>query len=209
MTDSGRSGFTLIELLVVIAILSLLVVAFLPDLKNAREGANETSTGALLLELQTGIKAFVTEHGYYPPDDLQDPAGEISLKADNGINTSSESLVIFLAASRTGVDFDSFGDRLGNTDGDDLGGSVPNWNHDKRLEIVDAWRTPLAYFSKTGAGFAATLRIRLPEDQGGDDVEAKCWAPGGRPLGSGCFQLVSAGADRTFHTDDDITLPSR
>ena len=200
-----QRGFTLIELLVVIAILSLLIVAFLPDMKSGQVAAQVTKTRGVLMTLRTAVDGFEKKNGMYPADEIPP---KLALKPDNGINTSSEALVLQLAVNRTGFDLDSMRGDLGNTDKDDLGGAVSGVNLQGRMEVVDAWGTPILWFSKSGMN--RPQRVQRSEDQGGDVIEAKAWmGENGAPLGSGKFQLVSAGPDSTFNTDDDITWPER
>jgi prepilin-type N-terminal cleavage/methylation domain-containing protein len=208
---SRPNGFTLIELLVVIAILSLLVVAFAPDILGSKKQGDIAATQALLIQISTGVKAFETEYRIYPPDNLedpnQDPATRWQLKKDQGTNTASESLVVFLTRQRA-LDLAEMQQSLSNTDGDDNGMVIPGLGRSARVELVDNWGTPIAYFSSTGSGFAQPQKIQLAVDQGGATVEARAWKNGEEPLARK-FVLRSAGPDREFNTDDDITFPQR
>jgi prepilin-type N-terminal cleavage/methylation domain-containing protein len=213
MTRRAQDGFTLLELLVVISILALLVVAFVPDLISARANADVVDTGARIQVLVTGIEAFEDRHGFFPPDDLKHPVPEearkMALKADNGINTGIESLVVFLSQGRGGIDLSGRRGWLTNTDGDDNGARVPLLDTGLRYEVADAWTVPLAYFSATSQGFDRGQRVLLGADQGGE-VPVRAWktAEGGY-LGGRKYQIVSAGPDRTFITGDDVTWPER
>jgi prepilin-type N-terminal cleavage/methylation domain-containing protein len=208
-TMNRRAGFTLIELLVVISILALLVVAFVPDLVGVKDSANVKDTEGRRLLLDTGIKAFTNKHGWLPPDDLVDPDGKIKVKNDNGINTGIESLVLFLSMSSGGIDLSEHTGWLANTDKDDNGAPVPRLNTNERREIVDAWDTPFAFFSSTTAGsFDRPQKIRVPGD-GGMDAPAVAWKGPDGHLGARKYQLVSAGKDQIFNTEDDVVWPDR
>jgi hypothetical protein len=130
------------------------------------------------------------------------------LRPDNGINTGIESLVVFLCNQHGGVNLGDHPGWLSNTDKDDNGAVVPQLDTTERKEFVDAWNTPFVYFSSTSSGsFEHPQKIRLPEDLG--DVTATAWKGPAGYLGHGRFQLLSAGKDRIFNTEDDISFPER
>jgi prepilin-type N-terminal cleavage/methylation domain-containing protein len=212
MMRPQRAGFTLIELLIVISILGLLAAAFLPDLIGTRDRASEAQVSAMMVRLQTGCNTFKNANGYYPPDDLIDPQKKLSFKTDNGQNTGIESLVAFLSQSRKdGEDLSDAGGSLTNTDQDDHGAMLPMLNRKERLEISDAWGTPLAYFSHT----TQTLGFGKPQSitgVGGQQLREPARArknQDGAPLGAGKIQLLAAGKDGEFGTADDLSWPER
>lgn len=208
-TGRGRAnGFTLIELLIVISILGVLAAVLLPNILGTQELANEKSTEGTMITLQTGCTTFSNEHGYFPPDDLRHPEGATKQpwKVDNGINTGVESLVCFLSLQkRGGTDLTGLSqDLLTNTDKDDHGVEQPLLHQRGRLEVADAWRTPLAYFTK--AGMAKEQQV-MPDEQDVQRVKAKK-RDDGSFYGAGKWQLLSAGKDGTFGTADDLVWPS-
>jgi hypothetical protein len=95
-------------------------------------------------------------------------------------------------------------DRLTNTDGDDHGADLPLLHRHDRVEYTDAWNTPLAYFGKFGLD-RPQLMVTAPESAP-VQVKAKRRTDG-TAIGSGKFQLLSAGPDLTFGTDDDLCWP--
>jgi prepilin-type N-terminal cleavage/methylation domain-containing protein len=203
-----QRGFTLIELLIVIAILSLLVVTFVPDLLGFGKQGDITDTKARMLVLANGANAFQAIKGFYPPDDFRDPSDSKSkLKADNGINTGIESLVWSISQRYSGaIDLTENARWLSNTDGDQNGEVNPKLGTTERKEVMDSWRTPFAYFYKN---MAKEQRV-LPSWEGSVELTVKAWKnKEGRYVGINSFQIVSAGPDRVFNTEDDITYPER
>lgn len=199
-------GFTLIELLIVISILGLLAAVLLPNIFSVTQAAKDTETEATMLRLSTGCGTFERKHSYYPPDDLKWPDAEkkTTWKPDNGQNTGIESLVCFLSQSQAdGEDLNDLAKHFTNTDNDDHGVDLPRLQRKDRIELADAWKTPLVYFGKFGMGKQQTVAIGEGETQ---TVTAKKRADG-RPYGDGKFQILSAGRDMIFGTDDDLVWP--
>ncbi|MBM4061271.1 MAG: prepilin-type N-terminal cleavage/methylation domain-containing protein [Planctomycetes bacterium] len=210
MADHGHGdrarGFTLIELLIVITILAGLMAVLLPNLWGVSESTKETTTETTMLRLESGCRTFADKHGYFPPDDLRwpEPEKKAQWKSDNGQNTGIESLVCFLSQSRQdGQDLGDLTNQLVNTDKDDHGVDLPLLKRKDRVEIADAWGTPLAYFGKFGLDRQQTIAI----DENETTVAKAKKRDDGRVFGEGRGQLLSAGRDRIFGTADDLVSP--
>jgi prepilin-type N-terminal cleavage/methylation domain-containing protein len=212
MHDRGSNrarvaGFTLIEILVVIAIIGVLVATLLPNVLGASKEGEITETRARIEFLAQAAKAYERKLGYYPPDNMSDTDGKAKA-ADNGSNTGIESLVLFLCQQRLGQDsLADHEDWLQNTDGDEGTAEIPVLNRRALVEVVDAWGVPIVYFCSQSSGYTKTQRVSLPD---GDSAKAQPVVNPRtkKPLAEGSFQLVSAGPDGVFNTDDDVVYPA-
>jgi len=200
------AGFTLIELLVVLGILGLLVVALLPNVLSATKKGDQTETQARMLFLRTAIEAFERKNGYYPPDNFVDPDGKVKPKADS-VNSGIESLVMFLSQKATGgetlADHD---DWLENTDGDKNNSEIPLLGRVDKVEVIDSFGTPFAYFTSQFGGYDKAQKVKRTDDEEVTAHAAKNPATG-KFHSPGKYQLISAGEDGQFGTPDDLIYP--
>lgn len=209
MNQHKQNGFTLIELLIVIGIIGTLAAVLLPRILDTDQAAKQTETEALMLQLSTACKKFETKFGYYPSDDLRylrKGAGP-AWKTDNGQNTGIESLLVMVSQStKGGTNLSGMRDKMTNTDADKHGAPYPLLDDmTERMEIADGWNTPMVYFTKLNmkksqlvvpAVDEAPVRVKARRREDGSYYGAKR------------FQILSAGRDLTFGTDDDISFPS-
>lgn len=202
--SSAARGFTLMELMIVLAIISLLAVALLPNVIGGSRRAQETETTMRIQFLRTSIEAFARRYGFYPPDDFQSPdrGFKVVAKADP-LNPGIESLIIFLHQRRLGADsLADHEDWLSNTDHDKNTALIPGLDRLDKVEVIDAWGTPLAYFSSQSGGYERAQRI---VDQDGVEVKARAVKNPrtGKYHAPGKYQIISAGPDGVFGENDE------
>ncbi len=208
-TISSR-GFTLIELLIVIGIVSLLAVALLPQIVGVMGAGKQAATIARIQMLRQMIAKYEQRHGRYPPSEVALAVKDVNIKGDS-VNSGIECLVIHLSQRSLGVNF-SFDDKaewLQNTDSDDNGADVPELHTTKKLEVVDAWGTPFAYFHNASYGKSQRIMLSDPEGIGGDVVTANAMKSSRGFLNGRKYQIISAGEDFEFGTVDDVAYPER
>ena len=206
----SKRGFTLIELMIVIGIISLLAVALLPSIIGAKTKAAVTETKARIQHLQAVIESFErgSRRGYYPPDNFIAPAQDFPEKPKiDTVNPGIESLLFFTHVKKLGITLvDDKQSWLDNTDNDDAGVMIEMLQTTKKMEVVDAWGTPFAYFTSANDGYKKPQRIKRKE---GDEVQASALKDPktGAWLNPRTYQIVSAGPDQTFGTEDDVSYP--
>lgn len=192
-----RAAFTLLELLVVLIIIGILAAAFVGMSGNFFDQRGK-QTRLRMTELSNLIEQYRTIQGEYPNDKL--PSGAVG----NTGNAPSEALVLaFFAPDYTGSRPDQ--EWLVNTDADESSKSLTIFPSKELFEIGDAWGNPIAYLESLHYGDAATVVAGVDLEPWEQPVQAQRDARTGaweRPSG---FQLISAGEDGDFGTEDDIT----
>lgn len=199
-SSSARAGFTLIEVLAVIVILGILMIVLLPRLTEMMRKSESRITATNIQLIASAIKEFETRTGDYPPSQFLDKWGS----APNLTNMGAETLVISLWSRDvppTGLPEDL----LGNSDGDESKKHLTRFGDNKLLELQDKWGHPIAYFHHRDYGRTDTYILATEEGEEEMQVKAQLdpltktyYEPHG-------FQLISAGEDGKFGTDDDIT----
>jgi len=202
MMGVAAGGFSLIELLAVIVILSILIAFLIPRLGKGGELVKERACRAQLALLAGAIGEYESEFGSYPPSRFKKDWGP----PPNTVNLGAEALVIALWSPDWGGVSLPEGD-LVNTDGDRTKKSLTSMPTADLLEICDPWRNPVAYLSRSDYKREDVYAVEDPDT--GEPFESRVKAivnaTTGRPYEPHKYQLISAGADGTFGTEDDIT----
>ncbi|HYC76155.1 MAG TPA: prepilin-type N-terminal cleavage/methylation domain-containing protein [Planctomycetota bacterium] len=206
-TRGARGGFTLVELLVVMAILATLVGLGVATIPAMMRRADKTAVEGFLSMLDAQIENYRnSEQGAYPPSTLAEFPGVGLLS--NFENSGIEALVACLASRAYRPSFDLLERqkkmRLENYDGDRTAVQLTDFGDKDLFEIVDPWGTPLVYIHSSDYGRAEEI-CRVTGEAG--VLKAKPWMNPQlkRAYMPDRYQLISAGPDREFNTEDDVT----
>lgn len=199
-----RGGFTLIELLAVLLIIAVIGAALVPSLLSSSEAVETSSTRTLIAQISAEIEAYERgPEGDYPPSTFP---GDLDPKPTT-VNMGAEMLVIaLLPADGSYRASESYEDALTNTDADVLKTSLTRFSNPSAFEFSDAWGNPIAYLHRRDyAQGGEYLSYSYVEDAWVEQVVTGEINPQtGDPRRPQTFQLISAGADGVFGTDDDI-----
>ena len=204
-----QQGFTLIELLIVIGLIGILVAALAPNLFGPRKEANRVETLTRMNHLKVCIDTYDRKNGDFPPSSFADAARAVKVK-NNGINEGIECLLVHIHLKSLGrsATLEDKTDWFGNEDNDDGGFQIELLETSKLFEVVDAWENPIVYFHN--AAYGQGQRVLMGgEDQDQETVKAWRNPVTNKYLSPRGFQLISAGDDGLFGTEDDITIPGR
>ncbi|MEM7306033.1 MAG: type II secretion system protein [Planctomycetota bacterium] len=198
-----RAGFTLLELLAVILIIAVLATVLITQLGGAEDAANAVSTKNFLQTLEVIIAEYEQENGAYPPSSFSSEQGV----PNDGDNVGVEALVVALFSKgweAGGHDIDD--DRFGNTDGDLSSRSLTDFGNRKLLEFVDHWGNPIVYMHRVDYGNSSRVYTTVSADGEVLREFPKAYKDPvkGRYYKHSRFQLISAGADGLFNTEDDL-----
>lgn len=195
------AGFTLLEMLAVIVILGILMIVLLPRLLGTSKTAKEQLERAHLVQLGAAIDEYEHKFGDYPPSTWVEAWGTMP----NATNVGAECLVQSLWSNQWGGT--SLGeDGFVNLDEDETKKPVSRLPSGKLFELEDQWENPIAYTHRRDYGKPQAYVTR--DNETGELVDANVTAainPTTKgPRNANKYQLVSAGADGRFGTDDDL-----
>ena len=199
MTGAAKrqSGFTLLELMVVIVIVGVLVGALVMNGASIFTKAEEKETSVRLDTLATLILNYRSVEGEFPDDRLPRNA------SSNSLNACSEALVLaFFDPGFTGNKPNQ--DWLSNTDGDESSRQLTSFGNKQLFEIADGWGNPIMYFESLHYNRSVTCMAGADELYEEQTVTAARDEQTDSFLGQSGFQLISAGMDGIFDTEDDI-----
>ncbi len=195
---SARAGFTLLELMVVLVIISILAGAFIVTGGKMFQDSARKETAVRLTQLAAMVEQFAQIEGDYPDDRLPRSL------ASNSLNVGSEALVLALfAPGYTGSKPSQAW--LANTDEDSSQKKLTTFATTDLFEIVDVWGNPIFYRESLHYDSGDTLLAgpdELFEEQLVDARRNEITGDWAQPNG---FQIISAGLDGFFGTDDDLT----
>lgn len=206
LRPTRRSGFTLIELLAVLLILSILVAFLVTQLRDTEGAARMQMAKQQLTKLRATAESYRNDHGSAPPSSFV-PGQEV---ANDGLNVGAEAFVVALWSKKyeAGGLLSDVRDTLINSDGDRATKQLTDFETRELLEIPDPWQNPIAYIERSDYGLT-NRRYRTLDGETGEEVESVAVAfknpTTGQYYNAQGFQLISAGPDGRFGTEDDIT----
>lgn len=201
-----RAGFTLIELLAVLLILSILVAFLVVQLGDTEAAARIQIAKQLLAKVRATAENYRNDNGAAPPSSFL-PGQEV---ANDGLNVGAEALVVALWSKKyeAGGLLNDLRDGLVNSDGDRSTKQLTDFETRELLEIPDPWQNPIAYLERADYGLT-NRRYRTLDSATGEEVESVAVAfknpSTGQYYSAQGFQLISAGPDGRFGSEDDIT----
>jgi len=208
--SAPRAGFTLIEMLTVILILGILAAVLVSQLAGTSDAAKRKIAQQQLELLEKAIEHYQNEFGSCPSSSFT-PGQELT---NDGTNVGVEALVVALWSKKyeAGGLLEDVRDRLVNTDGDSSSKSLTDFGNRELLEIPDPWDNPVAYIER--ADYGVVNREYLLYDGETGELQESTPAAFKNPRTDQyyrpqSFQLVSAGSDGKFGTEDDITTFER
>jgi len=201
-TRTARAGFTLIELLAVLLILSILVGILVTSLGGAEDATQQSLTENFIAQIEVALSEYEIEHGDYPRSSFG-PGLDL---AANEMNVGAEALVVAFFSGGWEAAGAVADDRLGNSDGDRSKKSLTDFGSRDLFEIMDSWDNPIAYFhhSEYGRPQWYTTFDTATGEPIETEVHARTTATTQRLRNPRSFQLISAGLDGRFGTEDDL-----
>jgi type II secretory pathway pseudopilin PulG len=206
------------ELLVVMAILSVLGTVLVIGIPRMLGKGDELAVQNLVTQLAAALEAYSANprNGDFPPTVLDPKEFPGVGVRTNFENCGIESVVLCLnrRGTTSAMNFEGLeGVTLENLDQDRTKVALTNYGPDNTelYELVDLWGTPIAYFHHRDYSQIEPKRWGVITTEMAGVISCAPWKnPKTRnwfmPTG---FQLISAGPDGEFNTEDDVTNFSR
>jgi prepilin-type N-terminal cleavage/methylation domain-containing protein len=198
-----RAGFSLIEILAVIVIIGILMAVLLPRLLGAAQTSKEQLTRSFLQQLGGAIDDYERDRAFgdFPPSTWPETWGT----APNTTNVGAEALVQALWSNQWGgtVLSDQY---FTNSDEDESKKALGKLPTPKLFELRDEWDNPIAYihrrdYQRQHPYVSLDTESSEPIEglvTGVLNPETKAFYNPNK------YQLISAGADGRFGTEDDL-----
>ncbi len=203
MSNSPGAGFTLIEILAVVLIVGILSTILIVNLGEASEAARVSTTETQLRMLEGVLDQYANEQGDWPRSLFTQEEGV----PNDGLNVGVEAMVVALWSNGWEAGGSLEADDLVNVDNDRAARSLSDLGREL-LEIADAWGNPIAYFHHRDYEAAERPYLTFDPESGAEFTsfpKAFKNATTGRYFRNTKYQLISAGPDGEFGTQDDIT----
>lgn len=200
----SRAGFTLVELLAVILILSILLAVLVPNLFSSSEAVAASNTRAFLAQVAAEVDSFERDTGDFPPSRFSKDLDPRPSETNMGIEMMVISIMPADGSYRANASYD---DRLINTDGDDTKRSLTRFTSAEVFELKDSWDNPIAYLHRRDYERGGEYITFVTDEDEWVEQRVTAWinTQTGDPYRPDTFQLISAGSDGIFGTEDDIT----
>lgn len=185
----------------VIVILGILIAVLVPRLGQAKEVMKEKNTRAFLAQIEISLSEYENQFGDYPPSTFLEKWGT----PPNSTNLGGETLVLSLWSPDWGGGNLSE-DKLVNTDNDETKKPVAKFGKPALFELGDDWGNPIAYIHHRDYTRQDRYVTAIPETGESADSSIKGQM---NPITKNFYnpkkyQLISAGPDGDFGTEDDI-----
>jgi hypothetical protein len=184
-------------------ILSILIGVLVTQFTSTEENVKVQLARTRLVQLAGTCSGFQSDRGEAPPSSL--PGGAAA--QPNALNVGGEALVVALFSKGYEGGGGIGDDLLVDTDADQSKTKLTDFETLALFEIRDPWDNPIAYFRADEYGRRDAYLTADP--QTGEPLEsfaaARKSAATGRYFEPTGFQLICAGPDGEFGTEDDVT----